>query len=58
MSFEEMIKSFQMTLYRYNENPNNQPLFNPTLMEEFADEHAPSLFDMVLTVILRSDDRY
>ena len=55
-SFDKLVADFQLALYHHHEE-NKNPLYNPALIRDFAEENAPGLFDTILNSILRDDER-
>lgn len=55
-TLDQLISQFQLVLYRYYQR-EGQSLYDPTAMRDFAEKHAPGLFDMILKSIKRDDQR-
>lgn len=55
-SFEELISTFQVALYRHY-SKGGDSLYNPTTMRDFAQLHSPGLFDTILKSVTRDDHR-
>ena len=51
-----MMETFQKPLSSHYEN-SGQPLYNAEDMRKFSGIHAPGLFDVLLSSILRDDSR-
>lgn len=51
-SFDKLVQQLQVALYHLK-----TPLYNPKEMKEFAEKHAPGLFDTILKAISRDDHR-
>lgn len=55
-NFAELVGKFQLALYRHY-NSGGQSLFQPDVMRQFCQAHAPHLFDILLGSITRADGR-
>jgi len=54
-SFETLVQEFQSALYQHYDEEDQCPLYNPTVMRDFVQEHSPGLFDMILNSILKPE---
>ena len=55
-SLQKMMETFQKALSSYYEN-SGQTLYDAADMRKFSETHAPGLFDVLLSSILRDDSR-
>ena len=51
-SFEKLVADFQLGLFHHYAE-NKEPLYNPAIMRDFAEENALGLIDIILQSILR-----
>ena len=49
--FEELVSRLQLALYRYNEENDVQPLYDPTDMRTFSEHHAPGLCKAIIALM-------
>jgi len=55
-SLQKMMETFQKALSSHYEN-SGQTLYDAADMRKFSETHAPGLFDVLLSSILRDDSR-
>ena len=49
--FEELVSRLQLALYRYNEENDAQPLYDPMDMRTFSEHHAPGLCKAIIALM-------
>ncbi|KAK3754994.1 hypothetical protein QZH41_015158, partial [Actinostola sp. cb2023] len=55
-SFEALVEAFQLALYQHYNTEEESPLYSSPVMRDFAEEHAPGLYNIIFKSITRSND--